>query len=93
LARKANGHPGVLVGPRQADLLDRAAAELMRLRGALVRQGHEIEQTLGRALGYPPLCPGEGTVDHGQVCVGEHTAESLAAEAAETISRLRGERE
>lgn len=48
---------------------------------------HEIDQTLGRALGYPvypdndPNCPGEP----GEVETGEHVPETLAMEAANKI--------
>jgi hypothetical protein len=59
------------------------------LRAALTRQNHEIEQTLGKTLGYPPLYPDASPVDDGQVCVGPHVAETLALEAADRIARLR----
>jgi hypothetical protein len=65
------------------------AAEIERLKGACVKQNHEIEQTLGKALGYPPF-PAE--FDAGdQVCVGEHVAESLADEAAKKLAALRSQ--
>jgi hypothetical protein len=70
-----------------------AEAEVARLRDALARQNHEIEQTLGKALGYPPLYPDVSPVDDGQVCVGDHVAETLALEAADRITRLRDARE
>lgn len=72
------------------------AAELERLRDAFTTRDAGIQQTLGKALGYPWFkddqknFPGS-TVEHG-VCVGDHVAESLADEAAETIGRLRAER-
>jgi len=53
----------------------------------------EVCQFLGRALGYPWYCddqknfPG-ATPDDG-VCVGEHVAETIAAEAALEIYNLR----
>jgi hypothetical protein len=69
-----------------------AEAEVARLRAALLGQNHEIEQTLGKALGYPPLYPDASPVDDGQACVGDHVAETLALEAADLIERLRAER-
>lgn len=53
--------------------LREAWAEIERLRNACARQNYDIEQTLGRALGYPRF----------DVCVGDHVAETLAAEIAE----------
>jgi hypothetical protein len=64
-------------------------AEVARLRGACVTMQHEIQQTLGKALGYPAAYPDVSTADDGAVVVGEHIAETLALEAAETIARLR----
>ena len=57
----------------------------------LVIEMSEVEQTLGKALGYPwykddPKNFPNATEEDG-VCVGEHTASTLAAEAA---NRLRG---
>ncbi len=57
------------------------------LQTMLIQQQHEIQQILGKALGYPVL---EG-IEHGptgeDVIVGDHTAESLAMEAAERIQQ------
>ena len=50
----------------------------------------EVDQTLGRALGYPTLGPEAGG-DHGTVCTGESTPASLAAEAAGKLDRLAAE--
>ena len=44
---------------------------------------------LGKVLGYTKLYPYASQVDDGQVDVGEHTAETLAQEAANRISWLR----
>jgi hypothetical protein len=66
---------------REAELV----TENRRLRKACINQSHEIEQTLGRALGYPRYAddqenfPGATGDD---VCVGEHVAETLAIEIA-----------
>lgn len=47
---------------------------------------HEIEQTLGRALGYPKYADDQknfpGAAEADGVCVGEHVAVTLAAEIA-----------
>lgn len=71
---------------------DALKAECARLRDAAIRQNHEIAQILGRALGYPRYCDDQknfpGATDADGVCVGDHTAESLASEAAGKIDRL-----
>lgn len=77
---------------------DFAQDEIERLRTACSKQNSEIEQTLGRALGYPqmyeadgmivaPDYPGAKPID--QVCVGEHVAETLAEEAAKRLEEYR----
>lgn len=72
--------------------IEEAEAECKRLLDACVKQNHEICQTLGKALGYPwfkddlGIFPGATEADG--VCVGDHVAESLAAEAAEKIAAL-----
>ena len=66
-------------------------AEIRRLRAAL----REIEQVLGKALGYPLYGPEmfpDGVPD-GSVCVGDHVPESLADEAAARIGALTRERD
>lgn len=67
--------------------------EYQRLKKAIIEMTHEIEQTLGKALDYPPLYPHVSNVDDGQVCVGEHIPETLAEEAAERIAKLQHELE
>lgn len=73
-------------------LLHDAIAEIDRLRAAIAAQSHAIEQTLGKALGYPRFADDkknfpDATGD--DVCVGEHTAETLAVEAAGWIENLK----
>lgn len=67
--------------------------ELERLRAACSRENEEICQVLGRALGYPRFADDQanfpGATDADGVCVGDHVAASLAAEAADEIGRLR----
>lgn len=50
-----------------------------------------IEQTLGKALGYPEYGPEmfEDGKPNGDVCVGEHTPETLALEAARRLREAR----
>lgn len=60
--------------------------ENKRLLDAMVRQQHEIQQILGKALGYPPFPPEFDA--EGQVAVGDHVAESLAMEAAKQLASV-----
>ena len=76
---------------------DRLAAEVERLREGIARERMESEQTLGKSLGYPwfkddPKNFPDATEKDG-VCTGEHTACSLADEAAAAIGRLTRERD
>jgi len=41
---------------------------------------HEIEQEIGKALGYPELYPAASKVDDGTVCVGDHVPITLVRE-------------
>ena len=74
-----------------AELLDRVC----ELERCITLQNDEIEQTLGRALGYPRYADDQknfpGATDADGVCVGEHVAETLAMEAAREIARLRAD--
>ncbi len=61
----------------------------------LILECTELEQRLGKALGYPwykddPKNFPNATESNG-VCVGEHTPGTIAAEAADAIERLRAE--
>lgn len=59
---------------------------------ACAGQNEEVCQILGRALHYPRYCDSQdvfpGSTDEDGVCVGEHVAESIAAEAANRITSL-----
>ncbi len=70
-------------------------AEIERLKRAAAQESHEIEQILGPALGYPPYSGDQknfpGATEADGVCVGEHVAASLAAEAADKIRALLAE--
>lgn len=56
-----------------------------------MKEGHEVEQALGKALGYPELYPDVSDIDDGTICVGEHTPGTIAAEAASRIMKLRSQ--
>lgn len=69
-------------------------AEIERLRQAHARWNYGIEQTLGRALGYPRFAddpvnwPEAAAENSPDVCVGDHVAETLAAVIAEKYAAL-----
>ena len=70
-------------------------ADLARERAVSIRSANEIEQILGKALGYPwykddPKNFPDATEANG-VCVGDHVPESLAAEAAARIADLQAD--
>jgi hypothetical protein len=66
--------------------------EYLRLRKACADTEHEIQQILGKALGYPwfkdDLKNWPDATEEDGVCVGEHVAVTLAMEAAEKIKDL-----
>jgi hypothetical protein len=81
--------------PRLCAALRAARTEIDRLRHACATQNHEVCQLLGVALRYPryaddPANFPDATEACG-VCVGEHTAETLACEAARELGRLRAD--
>lgn len=67
--------------------------ELSRLRESHIWACHEVEQILGKALGYPWYKDDQknfpGTTEADGVCFGEHVPETLAQEAAQKIRTLR----
>jgi phage shock protein A len=75
--------------------LDEARREVERLRLACSKMNDEVCQTLGKALGYPWFKNDQksfpGADESNGVCVGEHVAETLAAEAAARIAALEAE--
>lgn len=70
--------------------------DVNRLRAHLIKMNRDISQTLGKALGYPWFKDDQknfpGTTEKDGVCIGEHVAESLAIEAANTIRQMKGPR-
>jgi hypothetical protein len=68
--------------------------EIEHYKNACIKLNHEVCQILGKALGYPkymddPVNFPDATEADG-VCVGEHVAETLAAEAAKKLAALGG---
>ncbi len=76
---------------------DKALAELDRLRKLCTHDDDDICQTLGKALGYPWYKDDQsnfpGATEENGVCVGEHVAASIAAEAAKRLDALKSERD
>lgn len=64
-------------------------AAYQHLKDAMIRTNYEIEQALGKVLGYPELYPIVSKIDDGAVCVGEMLPELLAVEAARVIEQQR----
>lgn len=71
---------------------DARIERLDRKEQGYIREVNAVEQSLGVALGYPFYCDDPanfpGTTKVNGVCVGEHTAGTLAAEAAQRIATL-----
>jgi len=57
------------------------------LEDGIAHEDFVIEQTLGKALGYPLMGPEVGG-DYTTVCVGDHVPATLAMEAADRIRKL-----
>lgn len=80
---------------KAATALASLAAELTRLRAGCVKDDADIQQTLGKVLGYPWFKDDQknfpGATEADGVCVGPHVAASLAAEAAARITALAAE--
>jgi hypothetical protein len=67
-------------------------AELERQIKGYQSECRDVEQALGRALGYPRFCDDQknfpGSTDADGVCVGEHTPATVAESAARRIAEL-----
>lgn len=74
---------------KQADALVAAEARIKHLEAAISRENDDVCQTLGKALGYPWFKDDQknfpGATERDGVCVGEHVAASIAAEAAKRL--------
>jgi len=64
-----------------------------RATKAYIRTSYEVEQALGKALGYPWYKDDQknfpGATEADGVCVGEHIAVTIAREAARKITELK----
>lgn len=73
-----------------ATALEAQAGEIERLRKVCIQTEHEVQQILGKALGYPWFKDDQrnfpGTTEEHGVCVGDHVAATLATEAAERLA-------
>lgn len=78
---------------KAADRIEELERELADLRRKAQTVFREVEQTLGKALGYPPAFPDVSEIDDGSVVVGDHVPETLAKEAAKLIESLRRDAE
>ena len=79
--------------PRIAKGLQASRAEIDRVKNALFETNDEVEQALGKALGYPWFKDDkknfpDATEEDG-VCIGEHVTTTIADEAAECIDTLK----
>jgi hypothetical protein len=76
--------------------LNAANAKIKQLRDGIYKQGHEIEQTCGKALGYQLFKDDQknfpGSTEEDGVCVGDHVAETIVSELAkrhtEALARI-----
>ena len=70
---------------------DEAREHIAFLNRAIARQNQEIEQTCGKALGYPWFKDDQknfpGATEADGVCVGEHVAETIVAELANAYQK------
>lgn len=66
--------------------LNAAKARIYHITDGFRREQNDIEQTCGKALGYPRFCDDQkafpGSTDADGVCIGDHVAASIAAELA-----------
>jgi hypothetical protein len=70
--------------------LAEANSKYEQLKAACAREEYDIQQTLGKALGYPWFKDDQtnfpGATEENGVCVGEHVAVTLAMEAAKQLA-------
>lgn len=70
---------------------DEARERVAFLEHAFAKQNQEIEQTCGKALGYPWFKDDQknfpGATEADGVCVGEHVAETIVAELANAYQK------
>lgn len=77
----------------QQEIIEQQEQEIARLKDAGSKAFNEVEQALGKVLGYPWYKDDQknfpGATEADGVCVGDHVAQSIAMEAAHKIERLR----
>jgi len=87
VARIVNAH-----NEQIATLQSQLAASEKKHRDTYYKTAHEVEQRLGKALGYPwykdDLQNFPDATEADGVCVGDHVPESIAAAAANRIRKL-----
>ena len=66
--------------------LNAANARISHITDGFRREQNDIEQTCGKAIGYPRFCDDPkafpGSTDADGVCIGDHVAASISAELA-----------
>jgi hypothetical protein len=77
----------------EIDVCYEEASRLTDRNIALVREAEEVDQILGKALGYPEGFPEVNSVDDSWVNTGPNTIASLAEEVAEKIELLEEQNE
>lgn len=77
----------------RAEAAERELAEARRQINGYHQECREVEQTLGKALGYPWYRDDQknfpGSTEADGVCVGEHVPSSIASEAANKLAEAR----
>ncbi len=80
-----------------ASAIKKQLAAKDRLIAGLTKECHEVEQVLGKALGYPWYSNDQknfpGATEADGVCLGEHVARTIAAEAASKLAVLAADRD
>ena len=81
----------IIAKHRSAEVME-ANARAEQFRNIGLNISNEVEQILGKALGYPWFKDDQknfpGATEADGVCVGEHVAQSIADEAASKIQEL-----
>ena len=81
----------IIAKHRSAEVME-ANARAEQFRNIGLNISNEVEQILGKALGYPWFKDDQknfpGAMEADGVCVGEHVAQSIADEAASKIQEL-----
>ncbi|GLY32048.1 hypothetical protein [Kineosporia sp. NBRC 101731] len=92
LGEKYGVHVDYASGPLYEDG-DQTDRELALYKDAYGKLSYATGEALGRALGYPAHVPEQTGGSADEVCTGDNTPETLAAEAAGKIRELTAERD